>query len=205
RDGHIMHLFGGETPIRPKGNFNWSGIVPGDTSATLWTQTHPYSDLPRVVDPPSGWLQNANDPPLTTTFPPPLDPDKFPSYMAPRLMSCRAQRAGRMLIEQDRLSFDDMIRDKFSTRMELADRILTDLSAAVRKQGGEKALRAIDVLEKWDRCADADSRGAVLFMSFLIELRKRSKKGDPFAVKWDEKSPRTTPARLADPHAAISA
>ena len=75
-DGHIMHLFGGRVPVRPAGDYDWSGIVPGDGPRTLWTATHPYADLPRIVDPPSGWLQNANDPPWTTTFPRAIDPDK---------------------------------------------------------------------------------------------------------------------------------
>ena len=52
-------------------------VIPGTSSATLWTSTHPYDDLPRVVDPPSGWLQNANDPPWTTTFPAAIDPKRI--------------------------------------------------------------------------------------------------------------------------------
>jgi acyl-homoserine-lactone acylase len=68
--GHILYLFNAQVPIHSQGNWNyWRGIVPGDTSTTLWTKTHPYRDLPRVLDPPSGWLQNTNDPPWTTTFP----------------------------------------------------------------------------------------------------------------------------------------
>ena len=63
RKGHIYYLFGGNIPVRPAGDYNWAGIVPGDTSKTLWTKTHAYEDLPRVVDPPAGWLQNSNDPP----------------------------------------------------------------------------------------------------------------------------------------------
>jgi acyl-homoserine-lactone acylase len=53
RQGHIMHLFNGQVPIRSQGDFKyWEGIIPGDTSTTLWTKAHPYTDLPRVVDPP---------------------------------------------------------------------------------------------------------------------------------------------------------
>ena len=50
RDGRIMHLFGGRTPVRPRGDYNWSGTVPGDSARTLWTATHPYEELPRVLD-----------------------------------------------------------------------------------------------------------------------------------------------------------
>jgi acyl-homoserine-lactone acylase len=128
RQGHIMYLFNAQVPIHSQGDWNyWQGIVPGDTSATLWTKTHPYQDLPRVLDPPSGWLQNANDPPWTTTFPQTLNPKDYPSYMAPRFMDLRAQRSVQMLQEKPKISFDDMIADKFSSRMALADRVLDDL------------------------------------------------------------------------------
>lgn len=205
RDGHIMHLFGGRTPVRPKGDWNWAGIVPGDTSATLWTETHPYEQLPRVLDPPSGWLQNANDPPWTTTFPLALNPNDFPSYMAPRFMHFRAQRSARMLMEDDRISFEELIQYKLSTRLELADRLLDDLIPAARQQGSELVRRAAEVLAAWDRNADAESRGAVLFQTWFRELSRRSGASSPFAIKWSEASPLTTPDGLADPSTAVAA
>lgn len=204
RDGHILHLFGGQTPVRPKGEYNWSGIVPGDTPATLWTKFHSYEELPRVVDPSSGWLQNANDPPWTTTFPRALDADKFPPYMAPHAMSLRAQRSVRMLTEDPSISFDELVQYKFSTRMELADRILDDLISAAR-QGSATAVRAASVLTAWDRCADATSRGAVLFQAFVRELNRRSGGTTPFAVGWDEASPLTTPDGFSNTAVAVAA
>lgn len=205
RDGHILHLFGGRTPIRPQGKWNWAGLVPGDTSATLWTETHPYEHLPRVLDPPSGWLQNANDPPWTTTFPSVLEPKDFPPYMAPRFMHFRAQRSARLLMEDDRISFEELIQYKHSTRLELADRLLDDLIPAARRQGGELARRAAAVLEAWDRQADAESRGAVLFQAWFRELSRRCGTSGPFASPWNEASPLTTPDGLADPGLAVAA
>jgi acyl-homoserine-lactone acylase len=200
RDGHILHLFGGRTPVRPAGVDDWSGIVPGGSAATLWRETHPYRDLPRALDPASGWLQNANDPPWTTTFPAALDPGRFPRYMAPRFMHLRAQRSVRMLAENRKLSFEDVVAAKLSTRMELADRILDDLAVAVGPQGDPVAHRALTVLVDWDRSADAGSRGAVLFARFFRELPDQ-----PFAVAWDESRPLETPDGLADPAAASAA
>lgn len=203
RDGHIMHLFNGQVPVRSKGDFEyWEGIIPGDTSTTLWTKTHPYPDLPRAIDPPSGWLQNANDPPWTTTFPPVLNPDNYPPYMAPRgPMSFRAQRSARMLAEDKRISFQEMVDYKHSTRMELADRLLDDLVPAALKQGSEIARRAANVLKAWDRKADADSRGAVLFSFWFEEMDLKS----AFSTPWNEDSPRTTPDGLTKPRSAVAA
>ena len=203
--GHILHVFGGRTPIRPKGDWAyWHHPVPGDTSATLWTRTFPYQDLPRVLDPPSGWLQNANDPPWTTTFPRALDPDQFPAYLAPRGMSFRAQRSVRMLASHPRIGFQQMIRYAQSTRMELADRILGPLLKAAEK-GPAAARQGARILARWDRCAEADSRGAVLFQEFVRQWQRLSGPRPLFAEPWSPDHPRTTPRGLASPRTAVAA
>jgi acyl-homoserine-lactone acylase len=210
RDGHIMHLFNGRVPVRSRGDFRfWQGIVPGDTSATLWTRFHPYRELPKVIDPSSGWLQNANSPPWVATFPPALDPSNYPPYMAPRFMSFREQHSARMLDGDRRISFQELLDYKHSTRLELADRILDDLIAAAREHGGPLAREAADVLRSWDRRAEAASRGAVLFITWHQEMQPAGRGwptgGDSdnlFATPWEERNPRTTPRGLADPRAA---
>ena len=207
REGHILHLFNGQVPVRTQGDFEyWSGIIPGDTSTTLWTEVHPYRDLPRVLDPPSGWLQNANDAPWTTTFPPALDPDDYPPYMAERsYMEFRAQHSARMLAGDERITFEEMVKYKHSTRMELAERVIDDLTAAAQQQGGELARRAAEVLKAWDRQANADSRGAVLFSFWVEEVDLESNFSTFFAIPWNEKDPLTTPDGIADPTSAIAA
>ena len=70
----------------------------------------------------------------------------------------------------------------------------------------ELARRAADVLEKWDRNADAGSRGAVLFTMWAREMKLLD--GDAqavFALPWDEKKPLNTPDGLASPKAAVAA
>ncbi|MBE9190299.1 acylase [Gloeocapsopsis crepidinum LEGE 06123] len=201
REGHIMHLFNGQVPVRAKGDFEfWQGTIPGNISDTLWTKTHSYEDLPRVIDPASGWLQNTNDPPWTTTFPLALDPDKFPPYMAPRFMDWRSQRSVKMLTENQKMSFSQMIDYKHSTRMELADRILDDLIPAARQQGSDLARRAADVLNTWDRQANADSRGAVLFAAWAEAMDFEQ----GFSKPWNEDSPLVTPDGLANPQSAVA-
>jgi len=205
RDGRIMHFFGGITPLRPAGNWDWSGIVPGDTSETLWSDAHSYDELPKVVDPASGWLQNANDPPWTTTFPAALDANQFPLYMAPRRMRLRAQRSARMLMGDESITFEELIRYKHSTRMELADRLLDDLLRAAQRGTSDQVRRAAGVLSSWDRNADADSQGAVLFEAFVQELNRSRSRSDVFVRSWSEDAPLETPDGLADPAAALEA
>lgn len=201
RDGHILYLSGGRVPVRPEGGWaEWQGVMPGTESRTLWTETHPYDDLPRVVDPPAGWVQNANDPAWTSTFPPALDADAFPPYLSPRAMGFRPQRSARMLAEDSSITFDELRTYKHDTRLELADRLLDDLLPAARTHGTPLAKQAAEVLGAWDRRADAGSRGAVLFAAWAQRLGPGS-----FAEPWREDAPRTTPDGLADPAAAATA
>jgi len=170
-------------------------------SETLWTAVHDYDDLPRLVDPPSGWLQNANDPPWTAASPG-LAAGDYPAYMAPEFMHRRAQRSFELLAEDESVSFDELLEDKHSPRMRLADRVLDDLVAAARQRGGEERLAAAEVLEAWDRRADAGSRGAVLFQEWAVEWARSG--GRP-AVPWSAAAPLDTPSGLADAAAAVAA
>jgi acyl-homoserine-lactone acylase len=209
RDQHVMAFFGGQVPVRPSGyTGSWRGIVSGDTSATLWTAVHPYEELPGVIDPPGGYVQNSNSSPWSYTFPlvPGLDPAAYPSYVAPRSLSERERRGMRMIEETPRMSLETMIRLKYSTRMELADRLLPELIAAARQSGSEQAQQAAAVLAAWDRSAEPESRGPLLFLLWVSALGVTDATlADLFQVAYDPAAPLTTPRGLADPDAAVVA
>lgn len=206
RDGHIMVFYGGNTPVRSEGDLAfWSGIIPGQTSATLWTKLHGFSDMPRTLDPPSGWLQNANDPPWWSTFPVAVKAADFPSYFGPSLMRLRPQRSVRLLQSDSSITFDELVQYKHSTRMEMADRLLDDLVPVVRTGGTDLAKRAADILERWDRSTDATSRGAVLFTRWWSEYSRRMGQKSPWAVAWNGQRPLETPDGISDGAVAAAA
>lgn len=204
RDGHVMYLFNGTLPKRAQGDLAyWAGTVPGDTSSTLWTETHTYDELPKVIDPPTGWVQNTNDPPWTSTYPLALDPAKFPAYTAARDYSFRTSSSIRMLTSQPKLSFDEVVARKYSTRLEFADRVLDDLVAAA-KRGSELSQKAGAVLAAWDRQTESNSRGALLFEAWAKRFagptytNKRN-----FAIPQKFTEPLTTPHGIRDLPAAV--
>jgi acyl-homoserine-lactone acylase len=208
RDGHVLYVFAGQTPVRSAGDWEfWAGVVPGDTATTLWSAIHPYQDLPRVIDPPGGWVQNANEHPWTATLPFQVRPEDYPPYLAPPLdfPGFRAQRSMRMLTEDSAMTLDQLIADANATEVEFALRILDDLIAAAR-QGGAVANRAAEVLAAWDRRVDGGSRGAVLFMAWVQALGETTGLGPfLFATAWRAEAPLDTPSGLADPGAAVMA
>lgn len=206
--GHIMLVFNGLVPKRNGHDYAyWSGVVPGDTSETLWTSYLSFDELPKSVDPPSGWNQNANEPPWLSTLPP-LDRTKYAPYVAPTgesLPQMRTLRSLRMITEDSKITYEQLIAKKHSTRMELADKVLPDLLDAARGPSvpiGARAAAA--VLERWDRGTDGDSRGGVLFQLFVSRYLNQNM-ASKMRVRYDPARPLDSAYGLADPAAAIAA
>jgi acyl-homoserine-lactone acylase len=208
RDGHIMYLYNAAVPVRARGDYQfWGGIVPGDESDLIWDPSKivPYDQLPKVIDPPTGWVQNSNDMPWTSTYPMLLDSSKFPPYLAPPTgITPRAQRGIRTLSPPKKLTFEDVKAGKLSTHVETADQFADDLIAAAGKLGTERAKKAAEVLAAWDRAADNDSDGTLLFYRFLTGAGTRFQNIGGYAIPSDEHKPLDTPRGFADPAKAVT-
>ena len=199
--GDIFYLFNGLVPIRKQDTWEyWNRIIPDGKSEDIWTEYHPYKDLPKLKNPDSGWLQNANDPPWTSTIPIELYPKDYPGYMAPKRMDFRPQRSARMIIEDNSITFDELVDFKLSTRVEFADRILDDLFKAIDVFGSKKAKEGKAVLERWDRNAEVDSKGMVLFFTWASKFSVSN--NSTYSTDWDINNPINTPDGLADPKRA---
>jgi acyl-homoserine-lactone acylase len=208
RVGHIEYLFNGLVPRKPGRDLAyWDGLVPGDTSSTLWTDYLSYDELPKVIDPPGGTVQNSNDPPWNAGWPsPPLDPRPYANLISPNAVSLRMERGLRMLSETPRISFEALAALKWSDRSELADRVMGDLGAAVAAHGTDLARQAMAVLSRWDHEFKPDSRGALLFMDWADRSGAvNAYSGAGWARPYDMAQPLTTPSGLADPAAAAAA
>lgn len=211
--GNIFNLFNARVPKRPLGNWNyWAGVVPGYSRETLWTEYHAFDELPQVHNPPSGWLQNTNEPPWTATWPMVNRPENFPDYMSPQAkMSFRTMGSIDMLMQHDQLTMDQLVELKHNTRLGLADHILDDLIAAAEKSGDSELLEATRVLKDWDRLTEAESKGAFLFDRFIREwvggtakLSMLSNIADFFEIPWSEDSPWDTPRGFKDIDSALA-
>ena len=202
REDNIFYLFNGQIPVRSQGDWDyWNRIIPGGKSEDIWTDVHAYEDLPKVKNPTTGWLQNSNDPPWTCTYPLALNPDDFPAYVAPRGMSFRPQRSAEMLNADESITFDELVSYKLSTRVGMADRVLDELFEAIDQYGGEVAQEAKSVLESWDREANPDSKGTLLFTQWASQSRLWSQ--NAFEEKWSQANALTSPDGLGNPEQAV--
>lgn len=200
KEGNILYLFNGNVPVRSEGDWPfWQGAVDGSVSKYIWTKTHPYQDLPRVLNPTSGFVQNANDAPWSCTYPSVLNPGSFPGYMSPVIpLRLRPQRSINLVKDEASISLEELVGYKLNTGLEAADRFLDDLLLAVEQYPDSLTQQAALVLRAWDKSTHGDSRGAVLFTAWFDQFDPRM-----VAVGWDPRRPVSTPDGLKDPQKAV--
>ncbi|MEM7018380.1 MAG: acylase [Pseudomonadota bacterium] len=206
--GNIQYVDNGILPKRASGDLAfWRGLVPGDSSAYLWHDVHPFEELPQVTNPTSGFVQNANDPPWLATYPPTYSPDDFPSYVADRgPMTFRAQNSVKMIIEREKISFADFEKIKLSTYALMTERVLDELLAAASNHDDPDVQAAVKLLANWNRNFDEDNRAGMLFEEWAAQFsgpRPRFLEPNNYVTPWSLDAPLTTPAGLADPPAAV--
>ncbi len=204
KGGNIMYLFNGNVPIRGEGDWTyWSGNIDGTRSSLIWHNYHKLNELPKIINPESGFVQNANDAPWTATYPVILNSKDYPSYISPRpeqlVTSFRAQRAINMIKDNKSISMEELVAYKLNTGMEVADRFLDDLLAAVDEFPDSVAIEAASILEKWDKKTNIDSKGAILFAKWFDKIES-----DMFAIPWSSEKPVDTPDGLSDKKRAVS-
>lgn len=172
-DGNIFYIYNGVVPKRAP-QFDWRKPVDGSTSDTEWLGYHGARELPQILNPASGYLQNTNSTPFTVTTGAGLDSTGFPKYMiGEEGDNSRARMSRRILTEREKFDFEQWTRAATDTRIEVANEVLPKLAAAfdsLRTRDAERAARLephVKTLLAWDRRSTVASTAMTLFFQMM--------------------------------------
>jgi acyl-homoserine-lactone acylase len=205
RAGNIFYVWNAMLPRLPHLAARDSAISASRTSE-IWTTLVPFENLPQLLNPEGGYVQNSNDPPFYTNLNEILDPIDFPSNLPDLRLRLRSQHSLQLLDNDSIFSLEEVVRLKHSMRMLLADRLKHDLVAAVREAHTDpELLRASDLLEQWDNTVAADSRGGVLFEAWAGRYTANTDSTTRYREPWSPAAPLQTPRGIGDTDVAVEA
>ncbi len=171
RGGHIAIRSTGHFPVRPKSAPRGDVLIDGSSSANDWQGWWPTSDYPQAVDPAQGYLASANQQPK--------DPKADPRYFGWDWQdSWRAMRINKLLRADSAVTPDAMRRFQTDPISERTNIFLSAFLAAASAAPADTALaHAATLLRNWDQRFDVDNNIAILYVTALDELTRRT---------WDE-------------------
>lgn len=164
-EGTVYYLYNARLPLRDPA-YDWQTYLPGDTSATLWSDYVPFDSLPQVLNPPSGFVQNANSTPFRTTVGPGNpDPAAFsPTDGIETEMTNRAYRALHLFGADASITWQEFVAYKFdrtyAPESKMAARIKQVLAAPAPADTLTRT--ALAHLRAWNLRTDADNPHAAL-------------------------------------------
>lgn len=172
KEGNIYYLYNALLPVRAEG-YNWEQFLPGDTSETLWTEYLPFDQLPQVLNPASGFVQNGNSSPFQTTIGPgnPDPTDYSETFGIETGMSNRGLRALELFGTDESISAADFYTYKYdsaySVDSDIPHYIEIIVNAPALQNGDPATQQAVNLLQSWDLKTDPDSRAAALMILTL--------------------------------------
>lgn len=177
RAGNIFYAYNGAVPIRDE-NFDWTRTVDGSNPATQWKGIHPFEDLPQVLNPESGYVQNCNGSPFVTTDSGNPQRENFPKYMVRdwNVDKRRGKLARELLSNANGVSFDWYQQLCFDStlywpKVEKANWIRQfDRMKQEEPELAKRLQPYLDALLIWDGKADKTSTVALLCISWYEEL-----------------------------------
>jgi acyl-homoserine-lactone acylase len=163
--GNIAFFYNGLFPERRAG-FAWDKVLPGDTSGAVWNRSLPFDRVPRLVNPASGYLINANNTPFRAAGPTSeLNPAAFSPLLGIETDSTnRGIRSIELMEADSSIDEAELERIKYDTAFSRASYLTPWLRAvAALDLRGEPQLREAQALiASWDWNLDGNGRADAL-------------------------------------------
>jgi penicillin amidase len=165
----------GTIAITQQGRFpaRWAGqgmyVMPGEDSDYMWQGYIPQLENPHVVNPPSGYIQSANQRPVDSTYP----------YFIPgNYISARGITISKRLESLQSATPQEMMtlqNDYFSNTASLALPLL--LKNLEVESLDEKGISYLNILRQWDYNAIPESKATTIYQAWMDSMKR---------VTWDD-------------------
>lgn len=173
--GNIAYWHGNFIPRRDS-TLDWSQPVDGSLRATGWKGLHRLDETIHLYNPASGFIQNCNSTPFTSSGSSSPKKENYPAYMATEPENFRGITAARLLVKAKKFNIDSIIATGYNTTLAAFEGLIPALINGYEKDLTKtdsiyiKLAEPISVLKKWDLKAGANSVATTLAIEWIQKL-----------------------------------
>lgn len=209
-DGNIAYFHGNFIPRRDT-RFDWSRPVDGSDPATEWQGLHTVDEIPHVLNPPNGWIQNTNNWPFSAAGAHSPRQRDFPSYVSTSGENPRGIHAIRVLQDKTDFTLESLTEAAYDSYLTAFEDLIPSLLRAYDRTAASNPLRAkladqIALLRDWDLRFSVESVPTSLAIFWGEELMQRTSADARRAgvSVYDYMATRTTAAQRLEALSAAS-
>ena len=175
RDDNIFYMSNARLSVRDS-SIDWRELVIGDVSSLILKNYHPYEDLPKILNPPSGYLFNTNNSPFNATSEEYnlLEGDYNSSFSFREKENNRSLRFMEMIEDYDKVSYDDFKLIKYDQKYPDSIAFIGNISEIFSLNfKNEDIIDVHNLITKWDRRGNYDNLGAAqwsLFYDYILRI-----------------------------------
>ncbi len=197
KDDTIYFISNGRFPYRNTA-YDWTKVLPGNTSKTLWGDTIiPLDSLPQVLNPSSGFVFNTNNSPFSSSDsinnPQETILNQTMGYQSFGLENNRSLRFLELISQYDSISYQDFKTIKYDnqypSKMITPKATNLEMMMNLDEKKYPEIRDAILLLKKWNRKSNKENKLAPLFIlsyKYLDEKRKKENKVVRYGVVTEE-------------------
>jgi acyl-homoserine-lactone acylase len=180
---NVGYVYNAKLPLRSEG-YDYSRVLPGNKKAAIWNGYLPFDQLPRVTNPPSGFVQGCNSTPwVCTTGEGNPKPEAFAATLGiEQTVTNRTQRSLALLGGEEKLdaaAFERMKWDRgYDKESNIFKQAVNPLLLLRPATDDEKT--ALNLLHGWDGTTDEKSAAATIATMVFKSVSKDARApGDP--------------------------
>ena len=181
KTGRVAYIYNALFPNRKPG-YDYTKLLPGDTSAAMWEGPVGFDRYPKIVDPASGFVQNANNTPFLAAGPgSEMDPAAYSPYLGIELgMTNRGLRATELLAADTSITPQELLAikmDMIYSKKSWIGAWMASFAALHLKDAPELA-EAQKLLVSWDWSSDGKGRADALAERIIRFGARRNWRGE---------------------------
>ena len=176
KDDNIFYMSNARLSVRDS-LVDWRELILGDKSSLILDDYHPYEDLPKMINPESGYIFNTNNSPFNSTADDEnlKEEDYNSTFSFMEQENNRSVRFMELISDYDKLSYEDFKEIKYDQQYPDSIMYIGNISQIfdLKKSEFPDYENLIGLIQNWDRRGNIENIGAAqwsLFYSYMLDL-----------------------------------